>query len=72
MLTKLAIFGVGYLLGTRAGRQRYEAIMAEARDILTGPEVSTAVGFIRGALWILSQRGRAAGRRIPYVSPERD
>ncbi len=64
MLTKLAIFGLGYLLGSRAGRARYDAIVTGARDIVRGEEVATAVGFVRGAMWILSQRGRAAGRRM--------
>lgn len=60
MFVKLAIFGVGYVLGSRAGRARYEAIVAGARDIIQGQEVATAVGFVRGAWWILSQRGKGA------------
>ncbi len=60
MFTKLAIFGIGYLLGTRAGRARYEEIVQGAREIVQGEEVATAIGFVRGAWWILSQRGRAA------------
>lgn len=60
MFTKLAIFGLGYVLGARAGRPRYDAMVREARDLVQGEEVSAAVGFVRGALWILSQRGRAA------------
>ncbi len=64
MLVKLAFFGLGYLLGSRAGRARYDAIVAGARDIIQGEEVGTAIGFVRGAWWILSQRGRAAGRAL--------
>jgi hypothetical protein len=30
-LTTVAVFGVGYLLGTRAGRQRYEQILELAQ-----------------------------------------
>jgi hypothetical protein len=59
MLLKLAIFGVGYVLGSRAGRARYEAIVAGARDLVRGEEVATLVGLVRGAAWILSQRGRS-------------
>ena len=33
MFTKLAIFALGYMLGARAGRQRYDAIVKEARDL---------------------------------------
>ena len=50
MLTKLAIFAIGYILGARAGRARYDAIVAEAKDIVKGEEVSAVVGFVRGAL----------------------
>jgi len=60
MLMKLAIFGLGYLLGSRAGRARYEAIVAGAREIAKGEEVAAVVGLVRGAAWILSQRGRSA------------
>jgi hypothetical protein len=62
MLVKLAIFALGYVLGSRAGRARYEAIVAGTRDLLKGEEVATVVGFVRGAAWILSQRGRSPGR----------
>lgn len=59
MFTKLAIFAAGYVLGARAGRPRYDAIVREAKDIVTGEEASAVIGFIRGALWILSQKGRS-------------
>jgi hypothetical protein len=72
MFLKLAIFGLGYVLGSRAGRARYEAIVAGARDVLTGQEVSTTVGFVRGALWILSQRGKAAAAGRAYQRPADD
>ena len=62
MFTKLAFFGLGYLFGTRAGRKRYEEIVAGARDIIQGEEIATAIGFVRGTWWILSQRARAAGQ----------
>jgi len=65
MLVKLAIFALGYVLGSRAGRARYEAIVAGTRDLIRGEEVATVVGFVRGAAWILSQRGRSAGTH-PY------
>ena len=63
MFVKLAIFGLGYLLGSRAGRARYDAIVAGTRDIIHGEEVASVVGFVRGTLWILSQRGRSRDRR---------
>lgn len=30
-LRTLAVFGIGYVLGTRAGRERYEQIVAAAK-----------------------------------------
>ena len=63
MIVKLAIFCLGYVLGTRAGRARYDAIVAETKEVLTGEEVRAVVGFVRGAIWILSQRGRSLGIR---------
>ncbi|MGH7911522.1 MAG: hypothetical protein ACREQM_18215 [Candidatus Dormibacteraceae bacterium] len=71
MLTKLAIFGLGYVLGARAGRARYDAMVHEARDIVQGEEASAIVGLIRGALWILSQRGRAVGRTVHQSGRDR-
>ncbi|HZV51458.1 MAG TPA: hypothetical protein VFD49_17035 [Candidatus Dormibacteraeota bacterium] len=65
MFTKMAFFGLGYLLGSRAGRQRYEEIVGAVRDFLQGEEVATAVGFVRGMLWILRQRGRGLDRTQP-------
>jgi hypothetical protein len=63
MLGKLALFGLGYLMGTRAGRQRYEELVGGVRDFVKGEEISTAMGFMRGAIWILRQRGRGVSRR---------
>lgn len=63
MFGKLAVFGIGYLIGTRAGRQRYEELVGGVRDFVKGEEVTTAMGFMRGALWILRQRGRGVSRR---------
>ncbi len=68
MLLKMAIFGLGYVLGSRAGRARYESIVAGARDIVRGEEVASVVGLVRGAFWILSQRGRSAGGPPPHRS----
>lgn len=66
MFTKLAIFAAGYVLGARAGRPRYDAIVSETRQIVEGEEVAWVTGFVRGAWWILSQRGRSMGRRVRF------
>ena len=38
-LTLLAAAGAGYVLGARAGRQRYEQIAATARKVADNPKV---------------------------------
>ncbi|WP_028652909.1 hypothetical protein [Nocardioides halotolerans] len=38
-LSLLAAAGVGYVLGARAGRQRYEQIAATARKVADNPQV---------------------------------
>lgn len=58
MLVKVGIFLLGYVLGSRAGRARYEAIVAGTRELIQGEEVAAVIGLVRGAAWILSQRGR--------------
>jgi hypothetical protein len=34
------------------------------RGFVKGEEISTAMGFMRGAIWILRQRGRGVSRRM--------
>ncbi|MGY1741687.1 MULTISPECIES: hypothetical protein [unclassified Blastococcus] len=42
--------GVGYVLGTRAGRARYEQIQQAATRLTERPEVQQAVGKVRESL----------------------
>jgi hypothetical protein len=42
--------GVGYVLGTRAGRARYEQIQQAATRLTERPEVQEAVGKVRDSL----------------------
>ncbi|HVV29508.1 MAG TPA: hypothetical protein VHC41_01385 [Mycobacteriales bacterium] len=37
----------GYVLGTRAGRQRYETIARTARSVADRPEVQGVAGILR-------------------------
>jgi len=41
-LTLLAAGAAGYVLGTRAGRERYEQIAAGARRVMRNPKVQSA------------------------------
>ena len=43
-LTLLIAFGVGYVLGARAGRARYEQIADGARRVAGNPKVQAAAG----------------------------
>ncbi len=48
-ITTLAAVGVGYVLGARAGRQRYEQIAARAREFWGDPRVQRAAADARTA-----------------------
>ena len=39
--------GVGYVLGTRAGRERYEQIKAAAERVWNTPTVQQSVGTVK-------------------------
>ncbi len=41
-LTLLAAAGAGYVLGARAGRERYEQIASTARTVMRNPKVQAA------------------------------
>lgn len=42
----LAAFGGGYVLGTKAGRQRYEQIKRVSRQIADNPKVQGVAGLL--------------------------
>lgn len=43
MLRALAVLGVGYVLGTKAGRERYEQIAATARAVTQSPATKSLI-----------------------------
>ncbi|MFL6239159.1 MAG: YtxH domain-containing protein [Actinomycetes bacterium] len=45
--TFLVGFGVGYVLGARAGRERYEAIARTTRRLLENPAVQETAGVLQ-------------------------
>ncbi len=50
MYGKLAVaagFAAGYVLGTRAGRQRYEEIVAQARKVAGNEKVQSTAGALQ-------------------------
>jgi hypothetical protein len=58
-------FGLGYLLGTRAGRDRYEAIMRQFRAVQERPEVQTVAGVVSAQVSQIGRRVREAAGRAP-------
>jgi len=43
-LTLIAGLGIGYVLGARAGRERYEQIRGRAKKLASNPTVQSAAG----------------------------
>ena len=61
-LTFLAGVAVGYVLGTRAGRERYEQLRKTARDLSQTPAVQSATRNAKQAA------GSAAGKAADAVA----
>lgn len=51
--------GVGYVLGSRAGRERYETIVALARRVAGSQTVQTTAGVLQAQVDGATQRARA-------------
>jgi len=51
--------GVGYVLGTRAGRERYERMRAQAREFLDKPKVKEATETVQAEATRLYDEGKA-------------
>jgi hypothetical protein len=54
--------GIGYVLGTRAGRQRYDAMVGKARDVMQRPQVKEATDAIQAEANRLYDEGRQVVR----------
>ena len=52
--------GVGYVLGTRAGREKYEQMKAKAKEILDSPTVKDATDVVRTEAARLYDEGKDA------------
>ncbi|OAA24670.1 hypothetical protein UG55_10282 [Frankia sp. EI5c] len=51
--------GVGYVLGARAGREQYDALMRQAREVRERPEVQSIAGVVSAQAGALVQRVRS-------------
>ncbi|MGH8868983.1 MAG: YtxH domain-containing protein [Actinomycetes bacterium] len=68
----LAGAAVGYVVGTRAGRERYESIKRAAGRVMGSPQVQhTASTLGHQATGLAAHAGRAVtervGERVPFV-----
>jgi hypothetical protein len=51
-------FAAGYVLGARAGRERYDSIMRQARAVQERPEVQSVAGVVSAQASMLRDRVR--------------
>jgi hypothetical protein len=61
-------FAAGYVLGARAGRQRYEQIAEAARRVREHPTVQSAAGMLGAQLTDLAQRARGKARDTLHLT----
>lgn len=59
-LTFLLGVGAGYVLGARAGRERYDQLMRSFRDAKEQPGVQSAAGVVAAQATGLAQKARSA------------
>jgi hypothetical protein len=57
-LTLAAGFGAGYVLGAKAGTQRYEQIVAKAREIAGMPAVQNATATVQDTAGSLAEKAK--------------
>lgn len=57
MTGKLMFFALGYVLGTRAGRERFAQLVGAAQAVGRREEVQSAVGLARSLLQVAVERG---------------
>jgi hypothetical protein len=50
MFEKLLIFSIGYVLGTRAGKERFDELVSAAKKFAERDEVKMAVSLATGFL----------------------
>lgn len=63
---------LGYVLGTRAGRERYEQIKQFSRQVAENPRVQEAAGVLRAQAGELAENARQkVGDRVQDKMPGR-
>jgi hypothetical protein len=61
-------FAAGYVLGAKAGRQRYEQIAEAARRVRDHPTVQSAAGVLGAQATDLAQRARGKAKDALHLS----
>lgn len=59
---------VGYVLGTRAGREKYDAIMAQVRGVKQRPEVQDAVATVKQQATEVSHKAVDTAKEKAHVA----
>ena len=67
----VAGLGIGYVLGARAGRERYDKIVSAANNLWTSPRVAKArkdvEAYARQQAPIIAEKAQAAAKAAPGV-----
>jgi hypothetical protein len=50
MLEKALLFGIGYVLGAKAGKERYNELMSALGNLAQRREVATVVSLVSGMI----------------------
>jgi hypothetical protein len=50
--------GVGYVLGARAGRARYEQLMRAVHSVMENPKVQSAAGSVQSEAFALADKAK--------------
>jgi hypothetical protein len=61
MLSKLIVFGAGYVLGSKAGRERYNQIVAIAQEAARRLEQYSGDSRLPAPSWRVSSRAGTRG-----------
>jgi hypothetical protein len=62
--------GVGYVLGTRSGRARYDQMVTKAKEVADRPEVRTVAGKVTSAVQeTVATAQSKVGEKLPQMMP---
>jgi hypothetical protein len=63
MWVRFAFFALGYVMGTKAGRERYHQLVALARWAAGRDEVRTGLSLVQSAIQVVLEREELQARR---------